>query len=150
MPSHDDIATPVHLEDATRNVAIELSGKSRVVGVKAPGSGNAETISALQDLVEAGKSVSQAARYLGIGRSTAYKIISETNQRQTFAEGSSWEQSYEQTMRWGLPGPEPAKKLAPPLRTGVRSGRRDSYCGGRSVDPVCGPTGKLDRAMRNG
>ena len=34
-----------------------------------------ETISALQDLVEAGKSVSQAAKHLGIGRSTAYKVI---------------------------------------------------------------------------
>ena len=30
-----------------------------------------ETISALQDLVEAGKSVSQAAKHIGIGRSTA-------------------------------------------------------------------------------
>ncbi len=34
-----------------------------------------ETISALQDLVGAGNSVSQAAKHLGIGRSTAYKII---------------------------------------------------------------------------
>lgn len=34
-----------------------------------------ETISALQDLVAAGQSVSQAAKHLGIGRSTAYKII---------------------------------------------------------------------------
>ena len=34
-----------------------------------------ETISALQDLVEAGKSVSQAAKHLGIGRSTAYRAI---------------------------------------------------------------------------
>ena len=33
------------------------------------------TISALQDLVGAGKSVSQAAKHLGIGRSTAYKVI---------------------------------------------------------------------------
>ena len=40
-----------------------------------------ETISALQDLVEAGKSVSQAAKYLGIGRSTAYKVINEASQR---------------------------------------------------------------------
>ena len=39
MSSHDDIATPVNLEDATFYVAIELSGKSWVVGVKAPGSG---------------------------------------------------------------------------------------------------------------
>ena len=39
MPSHDDIATPVILEDTTLYVAIELSGKSWVVGVKAPGSG---------------------------------------------------------------------------------------------------------------
>ncbi len=34
-----------------------------------------ETVSALQDLVGAGKSVSQAAKHLGIGRSTAYKAI---------------------------------------------------------------------------
>ena len=34
-----------------------------------------ETVSALQDLVSAGKSVSQAARHLGIGRSTAYKAM---------------------------------------------------------------------------
>ena len=40
-----------------------------------------ETISALQDLVEAGKSVSQAAKHLGIGRSTAYKVINEASQR---------------------------------------------------------------------
>ena len=50
-----------------------------------------ETISALQDLVEAGKSVSQAAKHLGIGRATAYKIISKTNQPKTFAESSSLE-----------------------------------------------------------
>ncbi|WP_425596471.1 hypothetical protein [Phaeobacter gallaeciensis] len=34
-----------------------------------------ETISALQDLVNAGKYVAQAAKHLGIGRSTAYKVI---------------------------------------------------------------------------
>lgn len=34
-----------------------------------------ETISALQDLVSAGNSVAQAAKHLGIGRSTAYKVI---------------------------------------------------------------------------
>ena len=34
-----------------------------------------ETISALEDLIGAGKSVSQAAKHLGIGRSTAYKAI---------------------------------------------------------------------------
>jgi len=34
-----------------------------------------ETISALQDLIGAGKSVAQAAKHLGIGRSTAYKAI---------------------------------------------------------------------------
>jgi len=39
-----------------------------------------ETISALQDLIGAGKSISQAAKHLGIGRSTAYKIISKTSQ----------------------------------------------------------------------
>ena len=38
-----------------------------------------ETISALQDLVEAGKSVSQAAKHLGIDRSTTYKVISEAS-----------------------------------------------------------------------
>ena len=45
-----------------------------------------ETISALQDLVESGKSVLQAAKHLGIGRSTAYKVISEVRKRQMFAE----------------------------------------------------------------
>ena len=50
-----------------------------------------EPISALQDLVEAGKSVSQAAKYLGTGRSTAYKIINKTSQPQTFAESSPLE-----------------------------------------------------------
>ena len=50
-----------------------------------------ETIPALQDLVEAGKSVSQAARHLGIGRSTAYKVISEASQRQMFAQSSTLE-----------------------------------------------------------
>ena len=50
-----------------------------------------ETISALQDLVEAGKSVSQAAKYLGTGRSTAYKIINKNSQPQTFAESSPLE-----------------------------------------------------------
>ena len=39
-----------------------------------------ETISALQDLVGAGKSVSQAAKHLGIGRSTAYKAIRNATQ----------------------------------------------------------------------
>lgn len=34
-----------------------------------------ETVSALQDLVSAGKSVAKAAKHLGIGRSTAYKAI---------------------------------------------------------------------------
>ena len=34
-----------------------------------------ETIPALQDLIGAGKSVAQAAKHLGIGRSTAYKAI---------------------------------------------------------------------------
>ena len=34
-----------------------------------------ETISALKDLINAGKSVSKAAKHLGIGRSTAYKAI---------------------------------------------------------------------------
>ena len=38
-----------------------------------------ETISALQDLVEVGKSVSQVAKHLGIGRSTAYKVINEAS-----------------------------------------------------------------------
>ena len=50
-----------------------------------------ETISALQDLIEAGKSVSQAAKHLGIGRSTAYKIISKASQKQTFTESSALE-----------------------------------------------------------
>lgn len=49
------------------------------------------TISALQDLIGAGKSVSQAAKHLGIGRSTAYKAIRETGKPSMFAEGSSLE-----------------------------------------------------------
>ncbi len=49
------------------------------------------TISALQDLVGAGKSVAQAARHLGIGRSTAYKAIRETGKPSVFAEVSSLE-----------------------------------------------------------
>lgn len=39
-----------------------------------------ETISALQDLVAVGKSVAQAARHLGIARSTAYSFIRNTTQ----------------------------------------------------------------------
>ena len=50
-----------------------------------------ETISALQDLVEAGKFVSQAAKHLGIGRSTAYKAINEASQRQMFPKCSPLE-----------------------------------------------------------
>jgi DNA invertase Pin-like site-specific DNA recombinase len=47
------------------------------------------TISALQDLVGAGKSVTQAAKHLGIGRSTAYKAIRENGKPSVFAESSS-------------------------------------------------------------
>ena len=50
-----------------------------------------ETISALQDLVGAGKSVTQAAKHLGIGRSTAYKAIRETVTPSMFAERSPLE-----------------------------------------------------------
>ena len=39
MQSHDGIAVPVSLEEFTIYVAIELSGKSWVIGVKPPGSG---------------------------------------------------------------------------------------------------------------
>lgn len=46
------------------------------------------TISALQDLVGAGKSVSQAAKHLGIGRSTAYKAIRENGEPSVFSERS--------------------------------------------------------------
>jgi DNA invertase Pin-like site-specific DNA recombinase len=49
------------------------------------------TISALQDLVGAGKSVSQAAKHLGIGRSTAYKAIRENGKPSVFAERSPLE-----------------------------------------------------------
>ena len=38
----------------------------------------AETVSALQNLITAGTSVSQAAKHLGIGRSTAYKVIRQS------------------------------------------------------------------------
>lgn len=37
-----------------------------------------ETISALQNLVKAGTSISQAAKHLRIGRSTAYRLMRET------------------------------------------------------------------------
>ena len=50
-----------------------------------------ETISALQDLVSAGKSVAQAAKHLGIGRSTAYKAIRKTVTPSMFAERSPLE-----------------------------------------------------------
>ena len=49
------------------------------------------TISALQDLVGAGKSVSQAAKHLGIGRSTAYKAIRENGKPSVFVESSPLE-----------------------------------------------------------
>lgn len=49
------------------------------------------TISALKDLVGAGKSVSQAAKHLGIGRSTAYKAIRENAEPSVFAESSPLE-----------------------------------------------------------
>lgn len=49
------------------------------------------TISALQDLVGAGKSVSQAAKHLGIGRSTAYKAIRGNGKPSVFAESSPLE-----------------------------------------------------------
>jgi DNA invertase Pin-like site-specific DNA recombinase len=49
------------------------------------------TISALQDLVGAGKSVSQAAKHLGIGRLTAYTVIRSKSQLKPFAESSSLE-----------------------------------------------------------
>ena len=39
MQSNDEITTPVCLEEFTLYVAIELSGKSWVVGIKSPGSG---------------------------------------------------------------------------------------------------------------
>ena len=38
MQSHDEIAVPVSLEEVTIYVAIELSGKSWVIGVRPPGS----------------------------------------------------------------------------------------------------------------
>ena len=39
---------------------------------------HADTVSALQELVDNGTSVTKAARYLGIGRSTACRVIQET------------------------------------------------------------------------
>ena len=39
---------------------------------------HADTVSALQELVDNGTSVTKAASYLGIGRSTAYRAIQET------------------------------------------------------------------------
>ncbi|MFV1590620.1 recombinase family protein [Phaeobacter sp. JH20_39] len=40
----------------------------------------AETVMALQNLVQAGMTAGQAAKQLGIARSTAYRLIKETNQ----------------------------------------------------------------------
>ena len=39
---------------------------------------HADSISALQELVDNGTSVTKAAQYVGIGRSTAYRVIRET------------------------------------------------------------------------
>ena len=39
---------------------------------------HADTVSALQDLVTNGTSVTRAAEYVGIGRSTAYRVIRQT------------------------------------------------------------------------
>ena len=39
---------------------------------------HADTVSALQELVDNGTSVTRAAKYVGIGRSTAYRVIRET------------------------------------------------------------------------
>ena len=39
---------------------------------------HADTVSALQELVDNGTSVTKAAQYVGIGRSTAYRVIQET------------------------------------------------------------------------
>ena len=50
-----------------------------------------DTVSALQDLVRAGQSVSQAAKHLRIGRSTAYKAIKSGNDSKMFAKSSSLE-----------------------------------------------------------
>jgi hypothetical protein len=61
-----------------------------------------ETISALQDLVSAGKSVAQAAKHLGIGRSTAYKAIRNATPQAMFRLRSSLAWFYEETFRWGL------------------------------------------------
>ena len=47
-----------------------------------------KTILAQQNLVEVGKSVSQAAKHLGIGESAAYKVFSEARQRYMFAKSS--------------------------------------------------------------
>ena len=63
-----------------------------------------KTIPALQDLVAARKSVSQAERHFGIGRSTAYKAIRNAMQCPIFVLCSSLAWFYEQTFRWGHPG----------------------------------------------
>ena len=39
MQSHDEIAVPACLEEVTLCVAIELDGRSRVVGINPPGPG---------------------------------------------------------------------------------------------------------------
>ena len=40
---------------------------------------HSDTVSALQELVDNGTSVTMAAKYVGIGRSTAYRVIRETS-----------------------------------------------------------------------
>ena len=40
---------------------------------------HADTVSALQELVDNGTSVTRAAEYVGIGRSTAYRVIRQTS-----------------------------------------------------------------------
>ncbi|MDE0305378.1 MAG: recombinase family protein [Albidovulum sp.] len=39
---------------------------------------HADTVSALQEFVNNGKSVTRAAKYVGIGRSAAYRVTRET------------------------------------------------------------------------
>lgn len=56
----------------------------------------ANTISALEELVDNGTSVTRAAKYVGIGRSTAYRVIRETRSQKPILIHSSLTRLYVQ------------------------------------------------------
>ena len=63
---------------------------------------HADTVSALQELVDNGTSVTRAAGYLGTGRSAAYRVIRETGPWPTLQDRSSLARFCAQTARCGL------------------------------------------------